>query len=113
MFEVELSSLPEQALKTNKITTIQKNNPKIVLTQPEHPDESDFEIFSCCVEVLAVALESFSVAYDEKTGLLSGATNVNFYSILGSDKEYKEQNISGVQMGTNNIFGTRTVPENE
>lgn len=60
-----------------------------------------------------MALESFSVAYDEKTGLLSGSTNVNFYSILGSDKEYKEQNISGVQMGTNNIFGTRTVPENE
>ena len=59
-----------------------------------------------------MALESFAVAYDEKTGLLSGSTNVNFYSLVGSDKEYKEQNIQGVQMGTNNIFGTRVVPEN-
>ncbi len=60
-----------------------------------------------------MAFESFMVSYDETTGLLSGSTNVNFYSIVGSDKEYKEQNIQGVQIGTNNIFGTRSVSENE
>lgn len=59
-----------------------------------------------------MAFESFTVSYDETTGLLSGSTNVNFYSIVGSDKEYKEQNITGVQIGTDNIFGTRSVPEN-
>lgn len=60
-----------------------------------------------------MSFESFMVSYDETTGLLSGSTNVNFYSIVGSDKEYKEQNIQGVQMGTDNIFGTRSVSENE
>lgn len=59
-----------------------------------------------------MAFESFTVAYDEETGLLSGTTDVNFYSIVGSDKEYKEQNIQGVEMGTDNIFGTIDVPEN-
>lgn len=60
-----------------------------------------------------MAFESFMVAYDETTGLLSGTTVVNFYSIVGSDKEYKSQNIQGVDIGTDNIFGTRSVSDME
>lgn len=58
-----------------------------------------------------MAFESFSVAYDEDTGYLTGTTIVNFYSIIGSDKEYKSQNIPGIAIGKDNIFGTIDVPQ--
>lgn len=58
-----------------------------------------------------MALETFMVTYDESTGLLACSTVVNFYSIIGSDKEYNPQNITNVEIGTDNVFGTRVVPE--
>lgn len=60
-----------------------------------------------------MALESFTVAYDEGTGELAGTTVVNFYSVIGTDKAYTEQNLNGVNTGTDNIFGTIDIKTEE
>lgn len=53
-----------------------------------------------------MSVSNFTLSYDEKTGLVSGTTAVNMYSVAGTDKEYTKQNLSGVGIGTDNIFGT-------
>lgn len=53
-----------------------------------------------------MTMENFSLAYDEATGLLTASTAVNMYSVTGTDKEYTQQNLSGVGLGLDNIFGT-------
>ena len=53
-----------------------------------------------------MTMENFSLAYDETTGLLTASTAVNMYSVTGTDKEYTQQNLSGVGLGLDNIFGT-------
>ena len=53
-----------------------------------------------------MSLESFSLSYDTATGLLSGSSAINMYCVTGTDKAYVEQNLSGVKLGTDNIFGT-------
>ena len=53
-----------------------------------------------------MTMENFSLAYDEATGLLKASTAVNMYSVTGTDKEYTQQNLSGVGLGLDNIFGT-------
>ena len=53
-----------------------------------------------------MSVSDFTLAYDENTGLVSGSTSVNMYSVAGTDKEYTKQNLSGVGIGTDNIFGT-------
>lgn len=58
-----------------------------------------------------MSVNNFAVAYDTNTGLLSGATLVEMYYVTGTDKEYTQQNLSGVTIGTDNIFGTIDVDE--
>ena len=53
-----------------------------------------------------MTMDSFSLAYDENTGLLTSTTAINMYSVTGTDKEYTQQNLSGVGVGLDNIFGT-------
>ena len=53
-----------------------------------------------------MSVSNFTLSYDENTGLISGSTAVNMYSVAGTDKEYTKQNLSGVGIGTDNIFGT-------
>lgn len=60
-----------------------------------------------------MSVQNFSVSYDTTTGLLSGSSVVNMYSVTGMDKEYNEQNLSGVQLGTDNIFGTIELQKEE
>ena len=59
-----------------------------------------------CENKNCMSIADFSIAYDEATGLVTGATSVNMYSVTGTDKEYTQQNLSGVSIGTDNIFGT-------
>ena len=58
-----------------------------------------------------MSLESFSLSYDSATGLLSGSSAINMYCVTGTDKAYVEQNLSGVKLGTDNIFGTISIGE--
>lgn len=53
-----------------------------------------------------MSVENFSLSYDSSTGLLAGSSIINMFSIVGTEKEYNEQNLSGVKLGTDNIFGT-------
>ena len=53
-----------------------------------------------------MSLESFALAYDADNGRLMGTSVINMYYVSGTDKEYKQQNLSGVSIGTDNIFGT-------
>ena len=53
-----------------------------------------------------MTVENYSLSYDTSTGLLSGSSSINIYSIGGTDKSYEEQDLSKVKVGTDNIFGT-------
>lgn len=53
-----------------------------------------------------MSITNFSLAYDSLSGMLTATTTVNMYSVTGTDKEYTQQNLSGVGTGTDNIFGT-------
>lgn len=53
-----------------------------------------------------MSIDNFSVSYDTSTGLLSGTSTVEMCYVSGSDKAYVEQNLSGVKIGTDNIFST-------
>ena len=58
-----------------------------------------------------MSLENFALSYDSATGLLSGSSAINMYCVTGTDKAYVEQNLSGVKLGTDNIFGTISIGE--
>ena len=105
-----VTSHPVDTTKT-PITYYLNNNEVTIVHTSSYQGVKDMLDY-ICENKNRMSFESFSVAYDESTGLLSGSTIVNMYSVVGSDKEYKEQTISGVQIGTDNIFGTVDVPEN-
>ena len=58
-----------------------------------------------------MSVDNFSVSYDASTGLLSASTAVDMFHVTGTDKAYVEQNLSGVKLGTDNIFGTISIGE--
>lgn len=61
-----------------------------------------------------VAIESLTVAFDDSTGLLAGSTTLNMYLVPYQEgKEYVEQNLSSVLLGTDNIFGTIVIHSEE
>lgn len=54
-----------------------------------------------------MSINNLTVSYDNTTGLLSGTTVVDMYSIPGqADKEYVQPNFSSVLLGSDNIFGS-------
>ena len=59
-----------------------------------------------CENKNRMSITNFSLAYDSLSGVLTANTTVNMYSVTGTDKEYTQQNLSGVGIGTDNIFGT-------
>lgn len=50
-------------------------------------------------------IDSISVTYDSETNGLKGNVTLNLFAVTGTGKEYTEPNISGLSMGTENIFG--------
>ncbi len=55
-------------------------------------------------------IETISLAYDRGTGILVGNTEMNLYTLTGTDKEYQKQEIGGIGLGISNIFGTIESP---
>ncbi len=51
-------------------------------------------------------VSTLSATFSSETGYLTGSANINLYSIAGTDKEYVSPVIGGVNIGTENIFGT-------
>ena len=73
--------------------------------------QTSYEGFKDLVEYICenknrMTISDFSLAYDTASGMLTANTNVNMYSVTGTEKEYTQQNLSGVGIGTDNIFGT-------
>lgn len=58
-----------------------------------------------------MSMDNYALSYDTSTGLLSGSATIDMYSVTGTDKAYVEQNLSGVKLGTDNIFGTISIGE--
>ena len=53
-----------------------------------------------------MSVQNFALTYDPENGQLIGSTGISMYYVSGTDKEYTPQNIHGVGLGTDNIFGT-------
>lgn len=54
-----------------------------------------------------MAVGATSLAYDSSTGELSGTIDINFFAMEGNGVKYEEPNLSGIQFGVDNIFGTK------
>lgn len=59
------------------------------------------------------SIESINMAYDSTTGILVGSTSMNLYTLKGTDQEYQETYIPSMSIGTENIFGTRSLSGEE
>ena len=49
---------------------------------------------------------NISLTYDSSTGKLSGTITVNYFAMNGNGVPYEEPDISGILIGSKNIFGT-------
>jgi uncharacterized protein YxeA len=49
-------------------------------------------------------VESFNIVYDQETGKLKGAMIINLYSLVREGNTYTAPIVSGVNIGTKNIF---------
>ena len=50
-------------------------------------------------------IDSISIAFDSETNGLKGNLTLNLFAVTGTGKEYTAPDISGLSMGTGNIFG--------
>lgn len=50
-------------------------------------------------------IDSISIVYDSETNGLKGNLTLNLFAVTGTGKEYVAPEISGLSMGTGNIFG--------
>ena len=57
-------------------------------------------------------VESFTAVYNQETGGLTGSMIMNLYSVNTSETKYIPPTVSGVEIGTDNIFGTYIAPAN-
>lgn len=55
-------------------------------------------------------VESITASYDATTGNLTGTMVINLYAMSGTDKKYQKPEVSGISIGTDNIFGTAEIP---
>ena len=53
-----------------------------------------------------MVIDKIALSYDSSNGNLSGTMDINFYSVTGTDKEYKDPDIDGINIGVKNIFGS-------
>lgn len=53
-----------------------------------------------------LTIEAMNLAYSDASGLLGGTIVLNWYSLEGSDNEYKVPEITGIASGRKNIFGS-------
>lgn len=51
-------------------------------------------------------IDNASISYDNSTGNLTGSLVIRRFALTGTGKEYKSAVIDGIDIGTDNIFGT-------
>ncbi len=54
-------------------------------------------------------IDNVSVSYDSSTGALAGNLTIKRFALTGTGKEYKSIHIDGINIGTDNLFGTNGV----
>lgn len=54
-------------------------------------------------------IDTIVLSFDSSTGLLAGQMDVKKYYVTGTGKTYEEPVFSGVSVGTDNLFSTRTI----
>lgn len=57
-------------------------------------------------------ISALTASFDSTTGNLTGTVTVTMYALYGAGKRYTPPQISGVKLGTDNIFGTFELPLN-
>lgn len=58
-------------------------------------------------------IDNVSISYDSSTGALAGNLTLKRFALTGTGKEYKSAVIEGIDIGTDNIFGTDSGKEEE
>lgn len=53
-----------------------------------------------------MSVNDIALTHDDSTGKLAGTLGVNFYSMNGNGREYEAPNISGITIGSDDVFGT-------
>ena len=53
-----------------------------------------------------VTVQSMNASFDSETGLLMGTFDLNFFTMVGTEREYTAPVLPQVELSTNNIFGT-------
>lgn len=59
------------------------------------------------------AIDNVSVSYDSSTGALAGNLTLKRFALTGTGKEYESAVIEGIDIGTDNLFGTDSGQEEE
>ena len=54
-------------------------------------------------------IDRLSISYDSSTGALAGNLVLKRFSLTGTGKEYEGTHIEGIDIGTDNIFGTNDI----
>ena len=61
----------------------------------------------------STAMDNISISFDSSTGALAGNLTLKRFFLTGTRKEYKTTTIEGINIGTDNIFGTGRVNEQD
>ena len=56
-------------------------------------------------------VETITLSYESGSGELVGNMTVNMYAVTGTGKKYVAPNVPSMMLGTDNIFGTVSVPD--
>lgn len=86
--------------------TYQLYNQKITYTQQFTYDGMKRYVNSIVKDSNRKSIESLNVAYDSSTGILIGVTEMNLYTLTGTESEYQKTSIPPMPVGTSDIFGS-------
>ena len=74
-----------------------------------------YEGFKECMDYInqyeeRMNVENVTASYDATTGNLTGTMVINLFAMSGTDNQYQKPEVSGITIGTDNIFGTAEIP---
>lgn len=74
-----------------------------------------YEGFKECMDYInqyeeRMNVENITASYDATTGNLTGTMVINLFAMSGTDNQYQKPEVSGITIGTDNIFGTAEIP---
>lgn len=92
---------------------IQLNNMPVTLSFT-----ASYDAYKRCLSYILenenrITIDKTSVAYDSETGLLTGTVATNMYYLTGAGRPYTAPAFAGVSTGTENPFGTVSLPSDQ